>query len=171
MNLLEMTIPELINSTENTFPDTDKRQNATAEVRVENVSFVPTSGGLMIKSEVVNTNKGSRYHTSVMIENVEFQETSSNETVTIKGSDGADHFIVPIDINTTDVKVNCTCLDFGFRFAIWNYNKDSLLGQKPEPYKKKPDSNRPPANPKQSPGVCKHLFKTFDELKTHSIFK
>lgn len=165
---MEMTLPELLQATEQAFPDTQKRQNATSDVRVDGISFVPTDGGLLIKGTVVNTNKGSKYETSVLFEQVNYTNENDRNAVELKGPDNSAFFIEPLDVNKIDAKVSCTCMDFHFRFALWNYSKGTLLGQKPEPYQRKTDS-RPEANPKHSPGVCKHLIKTIEEIQNNQL--
>lgn len=169
MILLELSMVDLINKSEQAFPDTAERQHATDEIRVTNTTFTPSNEGLIVKCEVTNTNKGSKYLSTILFSPVEMKDAKEGNVVEFVGSDGAKHYLTPINSNATDVKVNCTCLDFHFRFATWNFSNDSLLGQKPEPYQKKPGSNRPPANPKQSPGVCKHLMKAFEEVKAKRI--
>lgn len=163
MILVEMTVKELVTATEKAFPDTDKRHNATSDIRVESTTFIPTSGGLMVKSDVKNTNKGSVSYTNILIENVDFCKETDAGAIRLNGTDGA-HFIQPINLDVVDVKVNCTCLDFRFRFAMWNYEKESLIGEKPAPYKRKTETH-PSANPTHSPGVCKHLIKSFESFQ------
>lgn len=162
MILLEMTMQELKQTTERAFPDSgrDEAQN----LRVDSMQYIPTSGGVIAKGKVVNTNKGSEYHTTVFIEDVEYTNENDPEKIEMNGADGTKHYIKPIDATAVDVKVNCTCMDFHYRFALWNYNKDSLYGEKPEPYQRK-TTTRPAANPTQSAGVCKHLYKTFSEIE------
>lgn len=164
MNLLEMTLPELLKATETAFPDTSLRQNATSDLRVDTQEFIPTSGGLMVKSKVTNTNKGSAYETSVLLLNIEPSDESDSSATKVIGADGTDYYFKPIDINKTDVQVSCPCMDFRYRFATWNFGKGTLLGPKPEPYVKK-TTTRPEANPSHSVGVCKHLVVTMDELQ------
>lgn len=161
---MEMTLPELLKATETAFPDTTLRQNATSDLRVDSTEFVPTDGGIMIKSTVTNTNKGNSYETSVLVTEVEYSDESDKQATKLTGVDGTVYYIKPLDIDNVDVKVNCPCMDFRFRFAIWNYGQGSLLGAKPEPYVKK-TTTRPEVNPSRSVGVCKHLVKTIDEIK------
>lgn len=161
---MEMTIDELRQATETAFPDTDKRQNATSDLRVDSLQYIPTSGGIIIKGKVVNTNKGSEYFSNVFVEDVEYSEEGDTEAVKINGSDGSSYYIKSFLTSETDVKVSCTCMDFHYRFAMWNFSKDSLYGEKPEPYQRK-TTNRPEVNPTHSAGVCKHLIKVFGEIK------
>lgn len=157
-----MTIKELKSATEQAFPDTGR--DDAANLRVDSIQYVPTSGGMIAKGKIVNTEKGSQYNTSVFIEDIEYTDETDPQKIEINGVDGTPHYIKPFNLDETDVKVNCTCMDFHFRFAMWNHGKDSLFGEKPEPYQRK-TTTRPEVNPTRSAGVCKHLYKTFGEIE------
>ena len=62
-------------------------------------------------------------------------------------------------------KVYCGCQAYYFYFGWYNYINNCHLGKKPVPYKPViPPSNRPPTNPNQLPGVCKHLIAFANQL-------
>lgn len=67
----------------------------------------------------------------------------------------------------TRVYVRCNCLGYYFYFSYANKINKSLAGIPMRPYQRvKPDSGRPPLNPKTLPGSCKHLiFATVELLK------
>jgi hypothetical protein len=60
-------------------------------------------------------------------------------------------------------------MDFYWRFAMYNDKDDSLLGKPPAPYVKKTD--REPQNPKQVPGVCKHITALADKLRLERVLR
>ena len=64
---------------------------------------------------------------------------------------------------TNTVKVNCSCSDFYFTFAFYNWKTQTLFGKKPIPYVRKTTS-RPPRNPEHKPGICKHIYWNLIEL-------
>jgi len=110
---------------------------------------------------------GKNYETTVMFEDVVYEDSDQSDNVSFTGSDGDEHHIIPIDLSKSNVKVACECLDFYWRFAPFNSKDGSLHGQPPSPYAKKTD--RPPVNKNKTPGVCKHLMKTITELKQEGV--
>lgn len=161
----DSTIPQLHRNIEVGFPDTKKRQHVVPEVTVQKMEFIPRPGQGMLEVKSSTTSNGSTYQQDLQFLKVVFGP--SDTSITISSVDGSDPEIVPIVLNDTNVKVRCSCLDFHYRFATWNFNDQSLVGPKPPPYTK--TSNRPPVNPSQSPGVCKHILKVVDDLKQQRI--
>lgn len=63
------------------------------------------------------------------------------------------------DVKKTPIRVRCSCVDFYFTFAYWDWKNDALFGPKPRPYKRK-TTNRKPRNPGKYPGFCKHIYNS-----------
>jgi hypothetical protein len=146
----------------------DARQNAKMPIQILKMQLVPAphDGNLTVKS-VARSNSGNVYQPSIMFDEVEFQEQDMNTNVTFSGVDNKDYHIMPINLRNNNAKVHCNCLDFYWRFGKHNAGANSLLGEPGGSYVKKTD--RPPANIKQTPGVCKHLLRLVDELKRNRI--
>lgn len=160
--LIEEPLSVLYTKTTDNF-DTERDTNST-KVRINSYEAIPavSNNELQFNFETVST--GKSYKTTIVFENVDFKPEETNTSVTVKGVDGSDYFFEPLSYSQMDVKVRCGCLDFYYRFATWNNKKNSLFGDVPEPYVKK--TNRPPVNPKQESGMCKHLMKAVDYLGT-----
>lgn len=158
----DSTYPDLYTNIEQNF-DTRKRQLATGPVQINNVTYTPFENSGVLQVQAVARNSGSDYQPTIQFSNVQYQPSDLPDNITFKGSDNADHHVLPIDLREHNVKVRCTCLDFYYRFATWNFNDDSLLGDKPPLYQRKTDT-RPPVNPARVPGLCKHLVKFVDHL-------
>lgn len=155
------------------FPDTRKRQNATNEVNVREVRYIPVrttaEGGALQLSAITNSN-GHEYKQQLLFSDVKYDTEDSDTNITFKATDGQDYHIHPITLNRNRIRVNCSCMDFHYRFALWNYNNGTLMGRKPKPYRRKTD-NRPPVNPGQVDGMCKHLIKVCERLRTQRIIE
>lgn len=145
------------------------RQNAKNGVQVQKMELVPAvnSGNLVVKS-LVKSDSGKSYSPTIQFDNVEYQEEDQPNNVTFQGVDGNDYHMTPIKLQTNNAKVNCNCLDFYWRFGKYNAKVNSLLGEPGGAYVKK-NPNRQPANPQQTPGVCKHLLRLTDELRRNRI--
>ena len=167
--LIELTLPQLHQAAVQAFPQTTKRQHATDELNVTAIKMVPHQNALMIRAVVKNNNGGKQYNTTILLDDVVYEDEDTPDNVTFTGSDGKEYHVRRIPKAHSQAKVRCNCLDLYWRFATWNYNHNSLLGNKPKPYQKK--TNRPDANPQQKPGVCKHLMKTISDLQQSNLIK
>lgn len=149
-------------------PPTKKRQHATGPVQIARMVLhpAPQSGVLEVRSEAMS--EGKKYTPAITFEGVEYQEQEQPWSITFKGADNNDYNISPIPLRNQNAKVYCNCLDFYWRFATWNAKANSLMGEPPRPYVRKTNTH-PPANEKQTPGLCKHLLRLAQELKQNRI--
>lgn len=150
--------------------DTTKRQYATVGIVPNNITYTPYQNNNTLEVRSVANSKGTRYNPTIMFLNVDYQPDDTPTNITFMGSDGEEHHCMPVNLNQTNVKVHCNCLDFYYRFATWNYNDDSLVGSPPPPYVRK-TTTRPPVNPARTPGLCKHLIKLVDTLKRTGLVR
>jgi hypothetical protein len=150
------------------FPGTQKRQNATGSVIVRRVSYVPYINDSVLRVESIVNSGPNKYEPVIMFRGVEFKDTAVGNAVTIRAADGQEYNITPISLAGSRLKVRCGCLDFYHRFSTQNFADGSLEGNPPPPYQDR-DPNRGPANPTQTPGVCKHLIKLVQEMKKSGI--
>lgn len=164
--LLELSLDQLSRSAENAFPGTTARQHNVDQVAIKHIELLPAEGKLLAKG-VVRGSQGKEYRVAIQFEDVEYNPETNGVTFV---SNGNEYSISPLQKQTTDVKVTCTCLDFRWRFAQYNDAKQALFGPKPSLYAKVPNSKRGAANPTHSPGVCKHLLDFADGLDTSGLF-
>ena len=165
-NLLkEASFGSLLSDTKAGFPKTKKRHRIASRVRVNDVQFVVYAKNNKIKVTATckSMEHGSlSYSQVIVIENVEFVKSGT----LITDTSGKQYSIKPV--THKDIKVRCNCQDFLKRFSKFNDRDGSLVGV-PDNYIPKPGSNRPPANPNEVPGLCKHLIKVIRELKKLGI--
>lgn len=101
--------------------------------------------------------------------NVEFADTAVNPADTFKTT-----MIIPVnpsvDVHveqpkdkTSGVKVSCACQDYVFTFSHINAAKDAHFGPL-QNYQRKTKTHAP-RNPKQNPGLCKHLDAFIEHLR------
>lgn len=146
---------------------TKKRQYATDTVKIVQLSLIPFLGTKNLLVKAVANNDGRKYDPQIIFNNVIFEEEDTPTNITFVASDNKKYHIQKISLTNNTVRVRCNCLDFYYRFAPFNAKDKSLVGTPPRPYQKKTD--RPPVNPKQVPGVCKHLLKLFSALREAGI--
>lgn len=166
--LIEDSFNRLLTNTNKNF-DKSREENSR-RVQVFTTAFIPAINNNSLEVRAKTKTNNETYDSIIYFEDVQFVDELDNNSIDIKGTDGSDYYILPIDSNK-NVKVNCSCLDFYFRFSKWNGAKSSLFGKTPPPYIRKRDSNRGPVNPSKSPGVCKHLIKLFEYLKKENLLK
>lgn len=167
-SLLELSFPQLTQQAIAAFPDTQRRQHATDTVAVTDIQLLPADGALIAKG-TVRGSSGRPYQCVIELQGVQYNPDDQQNQVTFVSGE-QEYKIVPINYQSTDCKVSCTCLDFRIRFAHYNDGAKALHGPKPDLYARVPGSNRPEANPKHSPGVCKHLMDFADSLQDSGLF-
>lgn len=166
--LLETSIEQLVKQSERAFPNTTKRQHATDTTAVVSIEMIPQKDKLLIKGQV----RGSQnkiYDVIVQFQQIKYNPPGDQDKVSFVANEQT-YTIAPIAIQQNNCKVRCTCLDFRFRFAVHNFSDNSLYGAKPAAYHAKSRSNRGPANPTHTPGVCKHIMTFVDELHDANLF-
>ncbi len=168
----DRTIPQLQRDIEVGFPNTKKRQHATNEVRVSNLTYTPFTNQKVLRIEGhTNSNSGNTYNQFIDLHNVNYEYGGNENNVPIESTDNHEYYIQPIELNTTNVKVFCECSDYQHRFANFNIANQCHIGPPPAKYVRKPDSKRGPVNPLRVPGFCKHLIRIVNNLKTDGLLK
>lgn len=165
IKLLETTLPSLVAQTNLTFPTTTKRLNAPTDAKLSNVRFIPAGTKLVVKAAAAGIS--GHYDTVIQLNDVDFSDEGDVNFV----SGGKTYTMSSIDPDGVDVQVGCSCLDFRFRFAYYNHQDGSLFGVPPQPYTPVPGSTKPPANPRKTPGVCKHVLALFQHLQHMRVVK
>lgn len=169
--LAETSLNTLYTDTINGF-DTPRGQNA-GRVQVVNKIYVAAPRNNAVGVRATTRSSAEQYDTRMWFEGVEYiqeDEDVGANTFAFEASDGQEYVIAPIGYNNNDVKVSCSCLDFYYRFAVWNHSDGSLFGKPPPPYTNKTD-NREPVNPNRIPGLCKHLIKLADDLRRERFLR
>jgi len=161
--LVEAPYVELEQKTMQFTPSTTKRQYAMDTIRVTSMELIPAEESQTLSVRSTVNSDGTNYTTTIQFDGVEFHEDDQAANVSFKAVGGGESHISPIMLQRSNCKVSCDCLDFYWRFATQNAKVDSLDGKAPPPYHKR--TSRPPANIKNTPGVCKHLMKTVVALR------
>jgi hypothetical protein len=158
---LESSINDLYDSAVDAYPKTKFRQHAVDTIKIVELSIIPFKGMKTIFFKGLAQNEGNEYNTVIV-----FKEVDYSKGIKITASDGLDYELKPLSVNN-DVFVRCDCPDFSWRFNYYNYLDHSLYGKK----RKKYESGEYPANPKESPGLCKHLISMTRALRDSGILK
>lgn len=159
----ESTFEELYASTVRAFPNTRMRQHAVDPIVIESLRWTPFVGvkTLFVKAEARNEDR--RYSPVVLIKGIEY----GTDGIEITGSDGLRYKLKKPSLENSEILVRCQCADFNWRFNFYDHLDASLYGSKRKKYESK---GGPPANPKQMPGLCKHLIKTVMALQDSGLF-
>ncbi len=168
--LYEETLTDLERNIVQGFPNTKKRQHATDPVHIVHLKITPyiKTGDLLI--ETLATSDGKKYDQKIMFPHeVKFEDNDTNENVTFTASDNQTYNMQPLSLSGATVRVRCSCLDFRYRFSVWNNAKDALYGEPFPPFRR--TSNRPPVNPDRVPGLCKHIIKAVEALTQAGIIE
>lgn len=163
---LETSLLNLYLGSVKAFPGTTKRQHSTDTVRVEHLDWVPFQGvkTLFVKGTVKND--GRKNETIMLFKGVKYRMDESKGSIPIRASNGKIVFIDPISESKDDVLVRCSCEDFSWRFNYYNSIDKSLFGRKRAKYE---GQGLWGANPRETPGMCKHLMKMVKILKEANL--
>lgn len=169
--LLELTYNQLLAQTKRgeTIKDSPRAQNAS-KVQVQEVTLIPSLQDKTLTAKSRTRSKDKFYETIIVFSGVKFFTEGGNGRQEIQVTDGSTYYIDPIRPYKSNVKVRCTCLDFYFRFSVWDQRDDALTGEAPEPYRRKTQSY-PPVNPQKVSGLCKHIIKITDYLRQQRIIR
>lgn len=159
----ESSLDDLFSSSIRAFPNTTMRQHAVDPIVIETIRWTPFVGmkTLFIKGHARNEDR--HYDTIILFKGVDY----TNEQVKIKASDGNFYKFAKLSLENTDVLVRCSCPDFKWRFNYYDHLDKSLYGVKRSKHE---GVSGIAANPKQMPGMCKHLMATTRVLSAANIF-
>lgn len=152
------------------FPHTTKRQHSTGPISMTGLEITPYVNTGQLRCTAQMHSAGNTYETIIQFEDVTFEDEDRPTNTTFTATDGEEYNIIPVNARDNDVKCRCNCLDFYYRFSVYNQGDGSLYGNPPPPYQRKTD-NRPPVNPTKTPGLCKHLMKLADFLHQTKIVR
>lgn len=167
--LNETTYSELERNVMSFTPQSKKRQYVVTPVQIAQLTLIPYAQNGALETKALAHGETGHYEPQMVFSEVEYQDEDTPENVTFMAPDGQDYHIIPIDLAKNNVKVRCTCLDFRWRFAIYNEKGGSLYGPGPGVYQKR--TQRPPNNPRGVPGLCKHLMKLVIELRNSQVVR
>jgi hypothetical protein len=161
-HLDESALNDLYQSTVAAFPRTTRRQHATDPVKIVELAWTPFLGVKTLFIKVTEESVSSVYQPMVLFKQVRYHpEKDSQGLVEIVASDGRHYVLERLSYADNDVLLRCDCADFRWRFNYYDYLDSSLYGSKRRKYE---SQGGPPANPKEMPGMCKHLIKLVQSL-------
>lgn len=168
-NWLESSLVDLYKSAVEAFPNTTKRQYATDEIVVEDVTWTPFVGmkTLFIKGMIRNEDR--KYNSLILFKRVVYHDRNQEGVIPLRASDGKQYFLEQLLMNDTDVAVRCLCQDFRWRWTHTDHLDKSLYGRNRKKYEAL--YNPGSANPSNSKGMCKHLMKLMQVLRNSDIIK
>jgi hypothetical protein len=161
--LNESSIEKLYNSSVRAFPDTTLRQHAVQPIIIESLRWMPfvSMKTLFVKG---NARNEDRHYTTIIL----FKEVNYNsQELKLKASDGKIYKFAKLSLENNNVSIRCSCPDFKWRFNYYNHLDESLFGKKRKKYE---GTTGVSANPKELPGMCKHIMATTKVLFDAGLF-
>jgi hypothetical protein len=158
-DFVESTLDQLYTSAVQAFPRTRFRQHATDPIRITELQWIPYLGmkTLYLRGRAQNIDNHHEYQPIILFKNVRYHDTKDQAgLVEIVASDEKHYLLERLGYTANDVLLRCDCKDFHWRFNYYDHIDHSLYGRKRSKYEAQ---GGPPANPRQMPGMCKHLMK------------
>lgn len=166
--LQETSLTNLKNSAIEAFPNTTKRQHATDPIKIVRLEWLPYVGTkILFVKGTVKSDSGKEYNPVIVFQGVSYHKNQGEGIVEITATDGEDYFLEQLSLENTDVRIRCQCKDFYWRFHHYNYLDKSLFNHNRKPYEAQ--GLRPPINPTESEGMCKHLMKMMQVLNESNL--
>lgn len=159
--LNESNINDLYTSTVDAFPRTTLRQHATDTIRITQLSIVPFKGMKTIYFKGLAQNEGREYNSIIVFKSVDY---NSLNAIQIVADDGLTYNLAKLSPAVNEVMVRCSCPDFHWRWNYYDFVDHSLHGRKRTKYE-----GNYRANPKEMPGMCKHLISLTKALTDSGI--
>lgn len=139
-------------------------------LKVKNLESTPfvKDERIIYKANIIGEKKPKKpvqlYTAYIEFQDVVFTETKDNDYSIKEINRGKKIYHKPITVDRRNIQLRCNCADFGFRFSKQLYDVEGLIGMYRK-YKRVPGSTRPPVNPNDYLGVCKHLHNFIEHLK------
>jgi len=143
------------------------RQHAIDPILISEVRWTPFRGVRTLLIRALAQNEGREYNPLILFKNVQYHAQPNPDTIPVMTETGP-FYIEPLILEDQDVLLRCACKDFFYRFNFYDYQDESLYGRKRTPYESQ--GIRPPANPLEMPGMCKHLIKLSNVLVDAGLF-
>ena len=166
----ESTFADLFYSTVNAFPKTTKRQNISYTIQIPEVAWTAYKGvkTLFGRTISINEENGNHYRSIILIKNIDYSNDRSKKRIILEDIGGEKYTLARPSITKNDILVRCNCPDFNFRFKYYNKLDHSLYGSEHPKYVA--NGMGQPANPKEMPGMCKHLIAFVENLMKKGLF-
>ncbi len=159
--LNESSLNDLYTSTVKAYPATTLRQHAIDPIRIAKLSIVPLKGMKSVYFSGLAQNENREYSPIILFKEVKFDHVNS---IHVNADDGYTYHFKQLSPRENNIVVKCNCKDFYWRFNHYNYLDHSLYGRDRKAYE-----GKYAINPKEMPGMCKHLIALAKSLRDSEI--
>lgn len=147
-----------------------KNQYPTGKVGSFDFNYVMRNKQLIVKSQARPSSgeSYSAYQSQIVFSGVGYSDVPSPDfPLTYNSPNGKIYLQKPTTRNT--VQIRCSCKDDYFMWQYPNKSKGALLGRF-KPYVRK-TADRPPRNPGNVPGMCKHTLALVKNLFSMGVLQ
>lgn len=144
----------------------------TKDSKVQNVKVVGFPGvrTLLCTAEVIGSSGREAYTMELLFGRVNYTKEKQKGFGEIEVQGEKWYYELPTTGNNP-VQVRCSCPDYRFRFAWYNKQQGAMYGRDFTKYQKVAGSNRGPANPLKTPGVCSHIANFVEKLGQMGVIR
>lgn len=160
-----MNLGKLVKSTNTARNSRNKGKEPTSVT----FKYYTKNNFLVAKAVVPSSSSGSKYSVNVIFKKVKYlTEKKPGFNLVINDKVSKSKYFIQKPTDLTEVAVRCSCPDHRFMWHWYNADNKSLVGPR-IPYVRKAGSTRPPKNPDQLPGFCKHIISTMLKLQKMNL--
>jgi hypothetical protein len=166
MDFLESSLNDLYLNIVTGFPNSRFRENATHPIRITQLRWLPFLGMKTLYVQGLAQNENREYNPIILFKNVKYKLNEEPRTVTLMASNGQKYYLESLSLDQ-DVFVRCGCKDFYWRMHHYNKVDSCLYGRDRKKYESL--NKKPPANPLEVSGMCKHIIKLAEAIRDANL--
>lgn len=134
-------------------------------LRMKKLETLASPGIKAIMYKSVIEGETSDYLTYAQFFGLEYKDTKDNNFTEAETVAGKVKYHEKPSVSKNEVQLKCSCTDFRFCFEKELFDNSGLIGAWRKYTPVKPPSGRPPKNPGNHVGLCKHVHNLIEILK------
>jgi len=148
------------------------KQYSTGKVNTVDYRYLPREKQLYIQATNRSADKTRLYRTTIVFEGITNSDVPDKNHPIPYSSKGQGIELYLKTIMVRDrIRTRCQCQDYYFMWEFWNKQNKALVGPHKTYVRVSPPSGRPPVNPAEAPGLCKHLLVLIKKLMADGVIK
>lgn len=147
-------------------------QYKTGKVGALDFKYLPRERQLYIHAQARSSSGHRLYKASIVFDQLPSSDLRAPGFTLPYSSHGSGaELFLQTPTSKTKCRLRCQCADYYFMWEYWNKQNKALLGPHKTYVRVSPPSGRPPVNPDEAPGLCKHLLAMVKFLVDNRILE
>lgn len=149
-----------------------EKQYVVGKISAIDTKYLPREKQLFISCQTVSSDKSKLYKTQLVFDGITNSDTQDKIHLLPYSSHGKGVELYLKQVLVTDkFRTRCNCSDYYYMWSFFNKKNKALIGPHKQYVPVSPPSGRPPVNPTESPGACKHILALIKKLMLEDVIK